>query len=376
MADSGRLTQLLTRAKRIDPLFALTVLLPTLLATLYFGILAADIYVSTSTFVVRSSKSDNRSAGMLGAFLQGSGLARAEDDTYAVNDYVLSRDALAALDTDNAFRNSYGAGHGDFLSRFGTFGLLTTFEDLMKYFKRRVEVRYDTTTAITTLTVEAFTAKDAQRFNQQLLRLGERRVNEMNSRALQDTVRYAQAEVTLAEEKIRTASGALQAFRNHQTVFDPEKQSALQLQQVAQLQGDLTESLALLAQLQSVAPVNPRIPVLKTRIATLRSQIEETTKGVTGGRGSLATKSTSYEQLALDRELAERQLASARTSLESARSDALRQQLYLERVSQPNAPDKALLPYRVRNIAATFILGLILWGALRLLIASVREHRD
>jgi capsular polysaccharide transport system permease protein len=363
-------------AKRLDRLLVLTVILPTILSTVYFGLYAADVYESTSSFVVRSPQRSSQSSSFVGALLQGSGLTRSDDDTYAVNDYLISRDALAALNQGNAFVRAYGEGRGDLLSRFGVLRFQSTFEDLLRYFQRRVDVQFDTATSITTLTVDAFRPEDAQRFNSKLLALGEMRVNEMNDRARQDAIRYAQTEVDRAEEKVRNAAAALLAFRNQQSVFDPEKQSALQLQQAAQIQQDLTSATTLLAQLESVAPANPQIPVLKTRIASLQQQIAATTQGVAGGPTSLAHKSAAYERLSLDRDFAERQLASALTSLETARSDAQRQQLYLERISQPNEPDKAMLPHRIRNIAATLILGLVVWGALRLLIASVREHRD
>jgi len=69
-------------------------------------------------------------------------------------------------------------------------------------------------------------------------------------------------------------------------------------------------------------------------------------------------------------------LASAMTSLEQARSDAQRQQLYLERIAQPSLPDEALEPRRVRYTLSTLLFGLICWGILTLLVAGTREHMD
>jgi capsule polysaccharide export protein KpsE/RkpR len=52
-AASGLTTR---RSKRFyrGPLFLLTVLLPTCLSVIYFGILASDVYISDARFVVRS----------------------------------------------------------------------------------------------------------------------------------------------------------------------------------------------------------------------------------------------------------------------------------------------------------------------------------
>ena len=63
---------------------------------MYYGLIASDIFVSESRFVVRSPQRPQLSG--LGAILQGGGFARSQDDTYSVHDYVLSRDALAELD--------------------------------------------------------------------------------------------------------------------------------------------------------------------------------------------------------------------------------------------------------------------------------------
>jgi capsular polysaccharide transport system permease protein len=83
-----------------------------------------------------------------------------------------------------------------------------------------------------------------------------------------------------------------------------------------------------------------------------------------------------YERLILERTFAERQLATALTSLEQARNDAQRKQLYLERIVQPNKPDMALEPRRLKAIASTLAFGLIVWGILTMLAAGVREHQD
>ena len=72
----------------------------------------------------------------------------------------------------------------------------------------------------------------------------------------------------------------------------------------------------------------------------------------------------------------DKQFASTLASLESARSEAERKQLYLERLVQPNLPDKALEPRRIRSIFMVFAVGLIAWGVVSLLVASVKEHTD
>jgi capsular polysaccharide transport system permease protein len=66
----------------------------------------------------------------------------------------------------------------------------------------------------------------------------------------------------------------------------------------------------------------------------------------------------------------------ALAELESARAEAQQKQVYLERLVEPNLPDKAMQPRRIRSVFTVFMLGLIGWGVATLLIASVREHSE
>ena len=101
----------------------------------------------------------------------------------------------------------------------------------------------------------------------------------------------------------------------------------------------------------------------------------ETAK-VAGGGASLTSKSGAFERLSIEKTFAEKQLAGSLAALESAKSEALRKQLYLERLVQPNLPDKSVEPRRVRSVFMILLLGLVAWGVISLLVASIREHTD
>jgi capsular polysaccharide transport system permease protein len=237
-------------------------------------------------------------------------------------------------------------------------------------------VQLDSVSSISRLNVRAFTAEDAFRLNQRLLEMGEVLVNDLNERGRQDMIRFATDEVRGAEKKAKAAALALSDYRTLANVIDPERQSAIQLQQIAKLQDQLIATQALLTQLQTFTKNNSQIPSLKQRVRNLRQRIDAETNRVAGGDRSLANKAAEYQRLALDRKFADKQLASALASLEQARNDAQRKQLYLERIVQPSKPDKAMEPRRIRSILSTFALGLIVWGVLTMLLAGVREHQD
>ena len=360
--------------KKLNTLFLVTVVVPTVLAVGYFGLAASDVYTSESSFVVRSP--EKPSAGTLGVLLKGAGFASARDESYTVQSYILSRDALQALATEVGLDKAWASPDVDRISRFAGLDPDSSFEALHRYYQGKVKVLTDSATSISTLTVKAFTAQDAVRANQLLLDRSEALVNRLNERGRNDLIRFAQTEVDHAANKAKDAALALSAFRNKQGVIDPERQATAQLQQVAKIQDELLVTTTQLAQIKALTPRSPQIPGLENRAKTLHAEMAKETAKVTGDQKSLSGKAANYQRLALEADFANRQLGSALASLESARNEAQRQQIYLERIAQPSLPDVAQEPRRLRSIVSTFILGLVAWGILSMLVAGVREHQD
>ena len=359
-----------------NTVFVVTVLVPTSLAFIYYGLIASDVFISESRFVVRSPQRQ-QSSSVLGAIFSGAGFTRSQDDAFSVHDFIVSRDALSELDKKLQVRKAYTDSNVDFLSRFP--GMLgdDSFESLHKYYGKQVNVVHDSTSNISTLRVSAFNARQSHAINELLLVMGERLINETNDRGRQDLVKYAQAEVAVAEGKTKAASLALAGYRNQRSVFDPDRQSAIQLQQVSKLQDELITTKMQLAQVRALTPDNPQVPVLQKRSEALQREMDaEMAKVAGGGSNSLTSKAAEFERLTLERAFADRQLASAMGSLESTRNEARRQALYLERIVQPSVPDKAVEPRRLRAVFTVLMMGLIAWGILNILLAGVREHKD
>ncbi|WP_294137526.1 hypothetical protein [Sphingobium sp.] len=366
--------QIQQKLKNVSTLFVLTVVVPTLLAILYFGFIASDVFISESRFTVRSP--DKATPTGLGALFKSSGFSNAGDEIYAAQDYVDSRDALRAVNRQQAFINAYSGSSISMFDRFAGFGMGDTFEDLYKYYRGKVEVKYDSSSSIATLTVRAYTAKDAARFNEQLLEMAESTVNTLNERGRQDLIRFARREVDNAKKQSQDTALALSAYRNAAGVVDPEKQATVQIQMISKLQDELITTRTQLLETRSVAPQNPQIEVLETRARGLSQEIDKQLGLVAGSSRSLSTRAARYQRLLLENQFADKQLSSAMASLDEARNEANRKQAYVERIVQPNTPDEALEPRRLRGIFSTLILGLAAWGIISMLVAGMLEHRD
>jgi capsular polysaccharide transport system permease protein len=360
--------------RRLNFLFLLTVAIPTALAAWYYGAFASDVYLSEARFLVRNPQRQQTSG--LGALLQGTAFSRAQDDTYSVHDFIRSRDALREIDERVGFREAYSQGSIDAVNRFPGLYPDESFEALHRYYQKQVAIQYDSVSSISILEVRAFTAADAQRINEMLLEMGERLVNNMNERSRRDLIDAAEREVQVAEARAKDAAASLSTFRSGKAVFDPAVQGTMQLQGVAKLNEELLAAEAQLAQIRRLSPDNPQIGSLRSRAEGLRQAIREENARVLGRSGGLVAQSPEYDRLVLEKTFADRQLGTALAALDTARAEAQRKQLYLERLVQPHLPDYAVEPRRIRSVLTVFVLGLVAWGVLSLIVAGVREHTE
>ncbi|WP_141397832.1 hypothetical protein [Novosphingobium sp. Chol11] len=364
---------LLYKMKGLGWIFFITVLIPTTLAILYYGIFASDVYVSESSFIVKTS--ERKSPPALGSLLGSvTGYYQDNSDIYSVQNFALSRDAVSQLNNKERLKQIFSSHDISVLDRFAPLGFSASKEDLFRYYKKHVTVEIDSRSALAKIRVGAYRPEDAHWINQQLLRFSEQLVNRLNKRAETDLVAYAERTERQAADQARSAALKLSVYRDAHRVLDPEKQATVQIQLIAKLQDDLIANQSQLDQIQAAVPDNPQIGPLKARIASIKRQIAEESGRVTGGSNSFAGAAPGYQRLQLDSQIADRQLATAMTALADAREEASRKRIYIETVVQPSRPDIAVEPRRLNSILAVFVVGLMAWGVFSMLFAGVREH--
>jgi len=354
--------------------FLICVILPTLLAAFYFLLIASPRYVSEARFIVRQAGQAQPDA--LGLTLQGVGLSATQTDAFAVHDYMRSRDAVAELDQSLDLSRLLGPPGADIFSRWPRPWESRSREALYKGYQRFVTVGYDATTGISILRVEAYRPEDARRLAEALLTGGEGLVNRLNARSVADAVSQAETSRDEARERLSEAQRRLVAFRNRQRFIDPSMVAA----EGAGLIGELSATLAGLraerAQLAAEAPQSPQLPSLDNRIAAYERQISAERSKLAGEASSLVPAVSAYEDLVLERELADRQLSEATAALLAAERDARRQALYLQRVVSPALADEPTLPRRWLSILIVLIGSLLLYGVGWLVWSGLREHRQ
>ncbi|MBN9142678.1 MULTISPECIES: capsule biosynthesis protein [unclassified Novosphingobium] len=353
--------------------FFLFVIVPVLLSCLYYGLIASDVYVSESRFVIKAPDQKHSQVSSLANLIQTTGLSSGQEQANEVLDFVRSRDALANLERKVDIRRRYGNG-GDVLSRFPSALTGDSFEYLYKYYANMVDADIDTQTGTAVVKVKAFTADDAFQINQALLGMSEDMVNRLNARAQERGIAEAEHQVAIATERTRKVTAQLTAYRNQSALIDPGKQAVGVIEIANQMVAQRAALQAQLETMQRETPRNPAIPALANRVAALSGQIAQQNGQVVGGSSTIASKLGNYEGLLVEQKFANESLTAANAGLVQARAEAQKQQFYLERVVEPNRPDTALLPHRLLSILTVAACALCLYFIGWMLMIGILEH--
>jgi capsular polysaccharide transport system permease protein len=366
------LQKLRERTSSIRARFLIIVMVPTFIAAIYYGAIASKRFVSEAEYIVRGVSSSR--ANGLSAILTSFGISRAADDTSAIQNFMESRDCIRQLMERLPMREIYSRPEADFFSRFKRFLRRDTFENFFDYTGDFISVIQDPTKGITTLQVISFRPEDSKAIAETMLALAEEMVNKMNERAQRDTVSNAHTEVELAEQKVVHAQADLTAFRNKELLVDPLSFSSTVLGGISKLSLELAQVSTQIREASRNSPTNPSISPMQARAAALEQSIGLERKKLAGDDSALAGKVAVYENLTLQRDLAEKSFASALIALESARREASRQQIYIEEMVRPNLPDDDTEPRRLRVILTVFVLSFGVFSMLWILTVGAKDH--
>ena len=354
--------------------FLAIVLVPTFVVAAYYYLLAADQYQSEAHFIVKTGDNSPMPSGGLSQLLgMGGGLSQARGEAIAVNDYLDSQQAVLALNGSTDLVERFRRPEADYATRL--WYSQPTPEALLKYYRRMVDVQSNPETGITVLKVRSFRPEDSYVIVNQLLRLGEERVNMINRRSQNDALANARRSLVEAERDLATIQGRLTGFRQTQGDLDPSGSGKAQIELVATLQGQLTNARAQLNAMQGIiSPSSPQYVATAARVRALEAQVAGQTGKLTGGGGAIAARLGNYQDLQIRQEFASKRYEAAAANLERARETAIRQQLYIVRVVDPNLPVKSQYPQRGKIVLTVFLSLLVAYGIGWLLAAGVREH--
>lgn len=348
--------------------------LPLAVAASYFGLFAADRYVSESTVALQQSGND--ASAIPGAALLLAGLnPPSREETLYLKQYVQSLGLLQELDAKLKIRDHYESQKLDFITRLWRGA---SQERFLEYFRNRVEVSMDELSYTLTVRVQGFDPQFAQRLNRAILDESERFVNEMSHRHAREKLSFAETELARAGDKLQQAKVELLTFQSKNRLLDPRVQAQASGAMVAELQASITKSETELRALRGFLNEDSyQVKALRAQIDATRAQLEtERVRGTSIGGDRLGALAIEFEGLRTKSEFALDAYKLALGAVENARIDTTRKLKNLVVIEPSTLPETAEYPRRLYNLATLLVVCLLLYGIVRLVIATIREHQD
>jgi capsular polysaccharide transport system permease protein len=348
--------------------------LPMALLAFYYSFIAADRYVSETVVAVRQSGDSGKAAAGLSLMLGGIN-PPAREDTLYLREYIQSLDMLRHLDQTLDLRAAYGAEPIDVFYRLFPD---TSQEWFLKYYRNRVEAGFDDVTALLTVRVQGFTPEFAHAMAEAILAESERFINEVSHRMARERMAFAEGELDKASKRYRRATTELVEFQNRYNVLDPVAHAQALSGIAVELETTLVRQEAELKNLRTYLQDEAhQVVALKNQVGALKAQLSKERNRVAAPEGQqLNVLAAEFQGLTLQARFAEDGYKLALAALENARIDATQNLKSLAVIQTPSQPETADYPRRLHNLATALLALSLLYGVVRLLIATIQDHGD
>ena len=354
-----------------------TIAVPWLLTAFYLTAVASDRYVSESIVAVReegSGISVPTGVDALSAMFGTS--AASNEDQYMLQAHILSNDMLRQIDEKLDLREAYSKPKFDFVFRLDEDA---TKDQFLDYYRRRVDVVIDDASGLLTVHTQGFTPEVSQAVNQEVVRISERFINESSHRLAREQMSFAESELRKARVRLDAVRERLQSFQEEHGLLDPTAQAAATTGLTAELQATLARYEAeLKGMLTYLNDDAPQAEALRAQIGGIREQLQaEQRRGVTDTGGlSLSVLAGRHQELLAELGFVSDAYRGALMALETARIESTRKLKSLVLVETPALPETAEYPRRVYTLFALLMGLFLIYGIVRLVIATIEDHLE
>jgi capsular polysaccharide transport system permease protein len=375
------------RRRRRMAAMLICVVLPTLLAGLYFAVIASDRYVSETQLIISSDPAtgggggislDKSSGGAASSLLSMVGMSAGGDTTSTdqemVASYLQSTEAMLAADRAIGLRKMWSRPGIDLISRLSPDA---SAERFLRYYQKRVTVTEDSLDPVLDIKVQAFSAADAQLIARTLVKLGQNKINDAYRQMREDSLNFARSEVSRSEQRLVAVDDKIRDFRNAHGDIDPTATATAVGSVAGATFGQLSSAKAeLQAALSYARPDSPLVKGLQSWVDALEKQMGADRGMLAGNEAqkNYARLLGEYEDLLLDQKFAQTIYTSALAFLDSARAATMRQQTYLIDFVKPNMPEDSTEPKSALDVTLVLVATLLAYMIGSLVIAAMREH--
>jgi capsular polysaccharide transport system permease protein len=346
----------------------------SLLAALYWGVIASDRYVSEARVVVQRTDFAAGDALNLGSLLGSTGPN--QQDQLLLRDHLLSVDMLKKLDATLDLRAHYSDPERDPMSRLWFKN--ASLEWFHRHYLSRVSITFDDYSGVLSIKAQAYDPKTAHAVAAMLVEEGERFMNSLAHSLAREQVAFLEKEVAAMNHRVAEARERVVQFQNREGLVSPQATAENLVAIVGRLENELTDLTTRRAAMVSyLMPKSPSVVELDQQISAVKKQIaKEKSRLASPKHKTLNRTVEEYQRLQLSAEFALDVYKTALAALETGRVEATRTLKKVSVLQSPFEPQYPFEPRRLYNIAIFMLGALLIAGTMHLLGAIIRDHQD
>jgi capsular polysaccharide transport system permease protein len=347
----------------------------SLLATVYWGLIASDRYVSEAHIVIQQTDlAGGQSTDVMSLLGGGGGINRA--DQLFLRDHLLSVDMLEKLNGRLNLRSHFSDSSHDLLSRMWSEDV--SIERFHRYYLSRISVELDDYSGVLVIQAQAYDPKMAHEIVAILVAEGEQFMNTLSHALAQEQVDFLEKQMTNIGERTMEARQTVLRFQNENGLLSPQGTA----ENIASIINGLESRLAELrarktTMLGYLMPGSSDVKEIMLQIGAVEKQINKEQARLAAPNGNTLNRTVEeFQRLQLNAEFAQDVYKSTLMVLEKGRIEATRTLKKVSVLQTPSKPQYPLEPRRIYN-SVVFILGaLLVAGVVHLLAAIIRDHKD
>jgi capsular polysaccharide transport system permease protein len=347
----------------------------SLLAVIYWGIVASDRYVSEAHVVIQRTDLGASPTVSIGSML-GLATSPSHEDQLLLRDQLLSVDMLQKLDAKLDLRGHFSDRRRDLLSRMWFKD--ADLEWFHQHYLTRVLVEFDDYTGILKIKAQAYDPKMAHAIARALVEEGERYMNALGHRLAQEQVGFLEKQVAEMHRRVIQSRQAMVAFQNRYGMVSPQATVENYAAIVSRLESELSSLQARrAAMLGYLMPDSASVVELNLQIGAIEKQMRREKGRLAAPSGSTLNRTAEeFQRLQMNVEFAQDVYRTALVALESGRVEATRTLKKVSVLQSPFEPQYPIEPRRFYNPLVFILIALLIAGILQLLAAVIRDHKD
>ncbi|MDJ0625997.1 MAG: hypothetical protein QNJ31_06495 [Candidatus Caenarcaniphilales bacterium] len=357
-------------------LFKYIVVIPFVIATFYFVLIAESKYASNTKLIVQSGGNSDNLQGAIPLLSLGN-LDSNYKDALLLEEYIKSESILKILDEEFNLKKRYGKFKIDPLSRIW----ILNHENFLNYYQKQVKIQVDETSNVFSISFLDPSPKFSQNVLKRIVLLSEEFINRISKQIAKEQQQFAESELEEVQSRLTSIKDSIKEFQDRHNIVSPERDIQSTSAILSSLEAQLVKEQIALKQAR--AYLSDKSFEVKSKLAIineLRQKIEFEKSQLADEDGNseelINDVYLEYQTLLMEAEFLKDLYKTSLAHVESIKKQSIQQIKFLVQIQSPTLPEAVHSPKRLYYTIVTLLILSLVYGIVRLTLDTIQEHKN